>query len=210
MGVCCVSLDHFGFVFSNFVLLCLVLSVLSQEIGWEERLRNDLFCVDWDVKPYFSVAVCWCCGRVMWSSVTLSHCWGLSSSFHSKTKFSTFSDLSQHTLCSSFAQNRVYQHRVRWCWLLLLWDAVCCYCCSMVCLSVCLCVSLLVMIMSCAKMAEPVEMPFECGIVGPKKPCISGVRIPRGKALLAGHLLAHYCNYRDYQLCSEYLRYLIQ
>ena len=57
MGVCCVSVDHFGFVFSNFVLLCLVLSVLSQEIGWEERLRNDLFCVDWDVKPYFSVAV---------------------------------------------------------------------------------------------------------------------------------------------------------
>ena len=28
-----------------------VFSVLSQEIGWEERLRNDLFCVRWDVKP---------------------------------------------------------------------------------------------------------------------------------------------------------------
>jgi len=26
-------------------------SVLSQEIGWEERLRNDLSCVEWDVKP---------------------------------------------------------------------------------------------------------------------------------------------------------------
>ena len=26
--------------------------MLSQEIGWEERLRNDLFCVEWDVKPY--------------------------------------------------------------------------------------------------------------------------------------------------------------
>ena len=26
-------------------------SVLSQEIGWEERLRNDLFYVEWDVKP---------------------------------------------------------------------------------------------------------------------------------------------------------------
>ena len=25
-------------------------SVLSQEIGLEERLRNDLFCVEWDVK----------------------------------------------------------------------------------------------------------------------------------------------------------------
>jgi len=26
-------------------------SVLDQEIGWEERLRHDLFCVEWDVKP---------------------------------------------------------------------------------------------------------------------------------------------------------------
>jgi len=26
-------------------------SVPSQEIGWEERLRNDLFCVEWEVKP---------------------------------------------------------------------------------------------------------------------------------------------------------------
>jgi len=31
--------------------ICFSLSVLSQEIGWEERLRNDLFCVGWDVKP---------------------------------------------------------------------------------------------------------------------------------------------------------------
>jgi len=23
----------------------------SQEIGWEEQLRNDQFCVEWDVKP---------------------------------------------------------------------------------------------------------------------------------------------------------------
>jgi len=23
----------------------------SQEIGWEEHLRNDLFCIKWDVKP---------------------------------------------------------------------------------------------------------------------------------------------------------------
>ena len=28
--------------------------VLSQEIGWEERLRNDLFGIDWDVKPQFN------------------------------------------------------------------------------------------------------------------------------------------------------------
>jgi len=26
-------------------------SISSQEIGWEECLRNDLFCVIWDVKP---------------------------------------------------------------------------------------------------------------------------------------------------------------
>jgi len=26
-------------------------SVLSQEIGWEERLQNDLFCVSWYIKP---------------------------------------------------------------------------------------------------------------------------------------------------------------
>jgi len=23
----------------------------SKAIGWEKHLRNDLFCVDWDVKP---------------------------------------------------------------------------------------------------------------------------------------------------------------
>ena len=30
----------------------LVFLVPSQTIGWEERLRNDLFCVEWDVTPY--------------------------------------------------------------------------------------------------------------------------------------------------------------
>jgi len=34
-----------------FCCVCFRFSVLSQEIGWEERLRNDLFCVEWDVKP---------------------------------------------------------------------------------------------------------------------------------------------------------------
>ena len=34
-----------------FCRVCFRFSVLSQEIGWEERLRNDLFCVGWDVKP---------------------------------------------------------------------------------------------------------------------------------------------------------------
>jgi len=32
-------------------ILFVLNSVLRQEIGWEERLRNDLFCVGWDVKP---------------------------------------------------------------------------------------------------------------------------------------------------------------
>jgi len=34
-----------------FVVLGLVSSVLCQEIDWKERLRNYLFCVEWDVKP---------------------------------------------------------------------------------------------------------------------------------------------------------------
>ena len=42
--------DHFYFVLLV-GLLGLVFSAPSQEIGWEEHLRNDPFCVDWDVKP---------------------------------------------------------------------------------------------------------------------------------------------------------------
>jgi len=34
-----------------FVVLSLVSSVPCQGIGREERLRSDLFCVKWDVKP---------------------------------------------------------------------------------------------------------------------------------------------------------------
>ena len=45
------SLDYFVLVLFAFVVLSLVSPVLRQEIGWEERLRNDLFCVEWDVKP---------------------------------------------------------------------------------------------------------------------------------------------------------------
>jgi len=30
--------------------VCFRFLVLSQEIGWDERLRNDLFCIGWDVK----------------------------------------------------------------------------------------------------------------------------------------------------------------
>ena len=33
-----------------FVVLDLVSLVLQQEIGLEEHLQNDLFCVEWDVK----------------------------------------------------------------------------------------------------------------------------------------------------------------
>ena len=44
------SLDYFVLVLFAFVVLGLVSSVLCQEISWEERLRNDLFCVKWDVK----------------------------------------------------------------------------------------------------------------------------------------------------------------
>ena len=45
------SLDCFVLVLFAFVVLGLVSSVLCQEIGWEERLRNDLFYVELDVEP---------------------------------------------------------------------------------------------------------------------------------------------------------------
>ena len=47
----CVSVCHFVLVLFAFVVLGLVSTVLTREIGWEERLRNGLFCVEWDVKP---------------------------------------------------------------------------------------------------------------------------------------------------------------
>jgi len=34
----------------DFLVFVLLFSVLSQEIGRDECLRNDLFCVRWDVK----------------------------------------------------------------------------------------------------------------------------------------------------------------
>jgi len=46
-----VSLNPFIPVLLSFVVLGLVSSVPSQEIFWEERLRNDLLCVEWNVKP---------------------------------------------------------------------------------------------------------------------------------------------------------------
>jgi len=47
----CFRLDYFVFVLFAFVVLGLVSSLLCQQIGWKERLPNDLLCVDWDVKP---------------------------------------------------------------------------------------------------------------------------------------------------------------
>jgi len=47
----CFSSDYFVLVLFAFVVLGLVSSVLCQEIGWEERLRNDQFFVEWGVKP---------------------------------------------------------------------------------------------------------------------------------------------------------------
>jgi len=45
------SLDYFILVLFAFVVLGLVSSLLSQRIGWDERLRNELFCVERDTKP---------------------------------------------------------------------------------------------------------------------------------------------------------------
>jgi len=46
MPKCYVSLSPFIPVLLAFVMLGLVSSIPSQEIGWEERLQNDLFCVE--------------------------------------------------------------------------------------------------------------------------------------------------------------------
>ena len=46
----CVSLDQFISVLLAFVVLGLVSSVPSQEIGWEERLRNNVSSVGWEAK----------------------------------------------------------------------------------------------------------------------------------------------------------------
>jgi len=59
--------------------------------------------------------------RVRRSWMTLSHCWGLYSSFHSKMKFSISFDRLQRTLCSIFVQSHVFQHRVRTALMNLWW-----------------------------------------------------------------------------------------
>jgi len=40
-----------------FVVLGLVFSIPSQEIDLGKHVRNDLFCVEWNVKPQFSQSV---------------------------------------------------------------------------------------------------------------------------------------------------------
>jgi len=40
-----------------FVVLGLVFSIPGQETGLEKRVQNDLFCVEWDVKPQLSLSV---------------------------------------------------------------------------------------------------------------------------------------------------------
>jgi len=45
----CIFLPFFPVLFA-FVVLGLVPSVLSQEIGYEKHLQDDLFCVEWNIK----------------------------------------------------------------------------------------------------------------------------------------------------------------
>jgi len=45
-----VSLGHFVLVLLAFVVFGLASSELSQEIGLEEHLQNDLFCIELDIK----------------------------------------------------------------------------------------------------------------------------------------------------------------
>ena len=42
----------FVLVLFVFVVLGLVSSALSQECGWKEHLRNDLFCVEGDITGF--------------------------------------------------------------------------------------------------------------------------------------------------------------
>jgi len=48
--ICIFVLVWISLVFVVLVLLVLVFSVLSRDIGLEDRLQNDLFCVEQDIK----------------------------------------------------------------------------------------------------------------------------------------------------------------
>jgi len=65
----CSCLGCFVFVLFAVVVLGLVYLILSQDIGWEERLLNDLFCVEWDeARPLVRVSA-WCFLMVWWQEV---------------------------------------------------------------------------------------------------------------------------------------------
>jgi len=51
MAVCCCYRRGPACQYDCYAMFSSYVSVLNQEIGWEERLRNDLFCVGWNVKP---------------------------------------------------------------------------------------------------------------------------------------------------------------
>jgi len=53
----CVSWNQFLFVLFDLSVLRSVFLLQSQEIGWEERLRNDLYCVEWGA-PSTEPCVC--------------------------------------------------------------------------------------------------------------------------------------------------------
>ena len=53
--ILCCSIFRYGCMFA--FVVCFRFSVLSQEIGQEERLQNDIFCVGWDVKPQVNQSV---------------------------------------------------------------------------------------------------------------------------------------------------------
>jgi len=63
------SLDYFVLVLFAFVVLGLVSSMLCQEI---KRLQNNLFCVEWDVKPYLNRSIYPGCVMACYGSVTHS------------------------------------------------------------------------------------------------------------------------------------------
>jgi len=48
-ALCQITLTTCLWLFLHVFDFCFLSS--SQEIGWEEHLRSDLFCVEWDVKP---------------------------------------------------------------------------------------------------------------------------------------------------------------
>jgi len=41
-----------------FAFVALGLEVPNEDIGWDERLQNDLFCFEWDTKPCLLSHVC--------------------------------------------------------------------------------------------------------------------------------------------------------